>query len=166
MLRFGILGFGGAGQAHLFYLSCVAGCRVTKIYDPSAEALERAASAAPSVVRTRTLEGFWNDLDVVVICTPDATHANYIVEALAHGVHVLCEKPLADSLDGVRRIRSAAAASDRTVAVVHQMRFVPLHQQVERQIRAGALGRLAYLEGYYAHNLGSRAFVNDSWRRD
>jgi predicted dehydrogenase len=43
MLRIGIIGFGGAGQAHHFYFSCVAGCRVTKIFDTKPAARGRAA---------------------------------------------------------------------------------------------------------------------------
>ena len=41
-MRIGIIGFGGAGQAHFFSWSCVAGCRVTKIFDPKPGAVERA----------------------------------------------------------------------------------------------------------------------------
>jgi predicted dehydrogenase len=164
-VRVGILGFGGAGQAHGFYFSCVPGCHVTKVFDPGPQALALAASRVPQAVRCSTLETFWPDLDAVVVCTPDRTHADYIVDALAHGLHVLCEKPLTDSLDGIRRIAEASRRTTSIVAVVHQMRFVPLHQKIHAAIAAGELGRLSYMEGYYIHNLTTRAFANDPWRR-
>ena len=165
MIRVGIIGFGGAGQAHAFYWSCVAGCRVTRIFDPKPAAAERAAARGMSAIFTADLDRFWPDLDAVVVCTPDATHAEYIVAALAHGLHVLVEKPLCDSADGLRAIRRAAAAAPtQVVAVVHQMRFVPLHQQVKSLIDRGALGALSYLEGYYVHDLTTRAYGNDRWR--
>jgi predicted dehydrogenase len=164
-LRVGILGFGGAGQAHAFYVSCVPGCRVVKVFDPEPERLARAALSAPQAVRCGGLDEFWPDLDAVIVCTPDRTHAGYIVDALGHGLHVLCEKPLTDSMDGIRRISAAEAASNRVVAVVHQMRFVPLHQKIRAAIDAGVLGAIFYMEGYYAHNLTTRAFQNDTWRR-
>jgi predicted dehydrogenase len=50
------------------------------------------------------------------------------------------------------------------VAVVHQMRFIPLHQRVKALVGEGALGALSYLEGYYVHDLTSRAFETDRWR--
>ena len=103
----------------------------------------------------------------VVVCTPDATHARYIVAALERGVHVLVEKPLCDSIAGLRAIRRAAAAHPApVVAVVHQMRFVPLHQRIKALVDAGALGVLSYLEGYYVHDLTERAYANDRWREE
>ena len=167
MLRIGIIGFGGAGQAHLFYWSCVAGCRVTKIFDPKPAAAARAAARGVAALVCVDEDRFWPDLDAVVVCTPDRTHADYIVKALERGVHVLVEKPLCDSLDGLRRIRRAAAAAPSpVVAVVHQMRFVPLHRRVKALVDEGALGVLSYLEGYYVHDLSERAFANDRWRED
>src|SRR2546429_7897886 len=46
VMRIGIIGFGGAGQAHYFYFACIAGCRVTKIFDPKPAAAERATVRA------------------------------------------------------------------------------------------------------------------------
>jgi len=167
MLRIGIIGFGGAGQAHLFYFSCVAGCRVTKIFDPKAAAASRAAARGVSAIFCSDENRFWSDLDAVVICTSDGTHAPYIVAALERGLHVLVEKPLTDSLEGLHAIRRAAAAAPgRVVAVVHQMRFVPLHQRIKSLVAAGTLGALSYLEGYYVHDLTHRAFAHDRWRED
>ncbi|HKB13545.1 MAG TPA: Gfo/Idh/MocA family oxidoreductase [Vicinamibacterales bacterium] len=164
-LRVGIVGFGGSGQAHLFYWSCVAGCRVTKIFDPKPAAASRAAARAPQVEFFPELDAFWRDLDAVVICTPDSTHADYIVAALKHGLHVLVEKPLTDTRTGVCAIRRAAAAApEHVVAVLHQMRFVPLHARIKALSASGALGRLSYLEGYYVHDLTTRAFETDRWR--
>src|SRR5262249_26978985 len=164
-VRVGILGFGGAGQAHSFYLSCVPGWRVTRICDRKPAAAARAAAHAPHAAFTSDLDRFWPDLDAVVICTPDATHAHYIVDALAHGLHVLVEKPLTDSRDGLCAIRRAAAAApSQVVAVVHQMRFVPLHRRIKALVEARTLGALSYLEGYYVHDLTARAFANDRWR--
>ena len=166
-MRVGIVGFGGAGQAHYFYFSCVAGCRVTKIFDPKPAAAERAAARAPDATFCSDEERFWPELDAVVVCTPDATHAAYIVKALNHGLHVLVEKPLTDSVEGLCAIRRAAASSSsQVVAVMHQMRFVPLHKRIKALAAAGSLGRLSYLEGYYVHDLTTRAFQNDRWRAE
>jgi predicted dehydrogenase len=164
--RVGIIGFGGSGQAHLFYWSCVAGCRVTKIFDPHPGGAARAAARAPEVAFCTDLDAFWPNLDAAVVCTPDSTHADYVVAALDRGLHVLVEKPLTDSLEGVRAIRRAAAAAPaQVVAVLHQMRFVPLHQRIKSLAASGALGDLSYLEGYYVHDLTTRAFENDRWRQ-
>jgi predicted dehydrogenase len=167
MLRIGIIGFGGAGQAHHFYFSCVAGCRVTKIFDSKPAARGRAAWRGAGDIFFDDENRFWPDLDAVVVCTPDSTHAAYIVSALERGLHVLAEKPLTDSVEGLQAIRRAsAAAPNQVVAVVHQMRFVPLHRRIKSLVTEGTLGALSYLEGYYVHDLTERAFANDRWREE
>ena len=163
-LRVGILGFGGAGRAHASYFACVPGCRVTKVFDPKAPGRERAAALVPQAARCASLDEFWSDLDAVSVCTPDSTHADYVVAALERGLHVLCEKPLTDSIDGIRRIHAAEERHGRVVAVLHQMRFVPLHRTIKALVEQGRLGGVSYLEGYYVHNLQERAYAFDEWR--
>lgn len=106
---------------------------------------------------------FWKDLDAVSICTPDATHADYVVEALERGLHVLCEKPLTNSVDGIRKIKAAArGAAGRVVAVMHQMRFVPVHQRIKACLEARQLGTVSYMQGLYVHDLTE--LPHDDWR--
>jgi len=164
-LRVGIMAFGGAGRAHLAYYSCIPRCKVVKIYDPNPSAITRANAAAPGIEATSDLASFWQGLDAVSVCSPDATHADYIVGALSRGIHVCCEKPLTDSLEGLRRIRTALNSTTATLAVLHQMRFVPLFQKMKAVMEKGEIGPLSYLEGYYVHDLTKRAWILDDWRR-
>lgn len=164
-LRIGLIGFGGAGQAHAVYFGAIPGCTIDAVYDPSPEGCARARARLPQARVTERLDQFWGGLDAVSVCSPDRTHADYIVDALARGLHVVCEKPLTDSVDGVKRIVTAARGARPVVAVVHQMRFVPLHQRIKERLDAGALGVVSYFEGLYVHDLRDRAFVNDVWRR-
>ncbi len=163
-IRVGIVGYGGAGSAHENYFRSIRGCQVTKILDVHAASRQR-AEALP---RTRRIyespDGFWDDLDLVSVCVPDRKHADYIVEALGRGINVVCEKPLTDSHDGIRRVLAAEASSEATAAVLHQMRFVPLFQEMKKAINAGRLGNISYVEGYYVHNLRDRAYQNTMWR--
>ena len=162
-LRVGIIGFGGAGQAHRHYFSCIPGCSVRKIFDPKEEGRRRALECGDVEV-VDDLEQFWPGLDVVSVCSPDRTHAKYVAEALGRSLSVLCEKPLTDSLEGIREILLAERASPGILAVLHQMRFVPLHAAIRKFVVSGALGRIHLLEGYYVHDLRERAFIYDSWR--
>lgn len=164
-MRIGIIGFGGAGIAHYLNFRCVPGVRITKIFDPKELGRRRATTLAPNLPAYTDIELFWRDLDAVTICSPDSTHADYIELATARGLHVLCEKPLTDSIEGVRRINEAQRRSGRIIAVLHQMRFVPLFSRMKQLIDSGELGRIGYLEGYYVHDLRKRAFAYDEWRR-
>jgi predicted dehydrogenase len=166
-LKVGIVGFGGAGMAQHLHFSSIPGSRVVSIFDPKPNGRARAKSYAPSVVLAQSFsELLTSGINVVAVCSPDRTHADYVVGALEAGKHVICEKPLADSLEGCRRILQAEAAAKGVVAAVqHQMRFLPVHREMKRLIKSGNMGRISYIEGYYVHNLTQRAFLYDDWRR-
>lgn len=163
-LRVGLIGFGGAGIAHRSYYSRVPGCLVTRVFDVKAPAFERARVMAPECEVFDRIDDFLSGVDAVSVCSPDDTHAEYIVAALARGVHVLVEKPLSSSIDGLRAIIEAQSRSRAVVAVLHQMRFVPLFERMKEVLGRGTLGDVAYLEGYYVHDLTQRAFAYDDWR--
>ena len=166
-LRIGIIGFGGAGMAHVGYFNRVPGCKVVSILDTKSVALERARQHRDNDgwLLTDDLAHFLDqDLDIVSVCSPDSTHKDYIVASLAAGKHVLCEKPLAASLEDCQQIIQASQCSQRVFAVLHQMRFVPLFQRIKEVVSSGELGNVFYLEGYYVHDLTRRASLYDNWR--
>jgi len=84
-----------------------------------------------------------DDIQVVSVCTPPHAHTRVVLDALAAGKHVLCEKPMAGTLEDADR---AIAASDQypacKVSYVYQYRSDPAHRRVRELIRNGNLGRL------------------------
>jgi predicted dehydrogenase len=165
-LTVGIVGFGGAGLAHYKHFSSIEEVKVKSVYDPNEEGLNRATTISKDLFITNSFNAFLqSDIDIVSICSPDKTHADYIIRSLEAGKHTLCEKPLTDSLDGCKRILLAEKKSSGCVAaVLHQMRFLPAHLKMKQIIKNGGLGRLCYIEGYYVHNLTERAVLYDKWR--
>lgn len=165
-LKVGIIGFGGAGMAQLWHFNQMSGCHVVAIYDPKPQGLDRAKLRAPGALATHDFNAFMaSGINTVAVCSPDGTHADYVVAAIEAGLHVISEKPLTDSVDGYRRVLRAEAGNRGVVAAVqHQMRCLPVHVEMKRLIRSGNLGRISYLEGYYVHNLTERAFLYDNWR--
>lgn len=164
-LRVGICGFGGAGMAQAIEFERLPGCRIHAVYDPKPAGLERARQMCPQAEATDDLDAFLAaGLDAVSICSPNDRHADQIIRALEAGCHVICEKPLTDSLENCIRILDAERrAKGRVVAVQHQMRFIPLHLRVRQLIAEGALGRISYVEGYYVHNVTQRLNRHDNW---
>jgi len=142
------------------------GCRPAMVFDPNPASLDRVRALSPSIPATDDFHDFLKaEIDIVAICSPDRTHAGYIVDSFAAGKHVLCEKPLTDSLEGCREILNAEKKAGGLVgAVQHQMRFLPVHRRMKELISAGALGIVSYAEGYYVHNLIERAGRFDQWR--
>jgi predicted dehydrogenase len=84
-------------------------------------------------------------IDLVDVCLPTGLHAEHVLRALAAGKHVLCELPLAATIDDARRIVDAAAASDRQVFVDMFGRFDPATEFLHTAIADGRYGTLKTL---------------------
>jgi len=79
-------------------------------------------------------------LDAVDIVSPNHTHADHAIAALAAGKHVLAEKPLANSVADCDRILAAARAAGRLVSVNHELRVSSQWGMIREEIAAGHIG--------------------------
>lgn len=120
----------------------------------------RAASAAAvefGVERTFT---DWREMlhevrpDVVSVCVPNVHHAEITLGAIAAGAHVLCEKPLATSVDEAQRMFDAARAADVLLMADQNTRFQEANQAVRAAVESGALGEIYHAEAVFARRLG------------
>jgi predicted dehydrogenase len=84
-------------------------------------------------------------IDLVDVCLPTGLHAEHVLRALEAGKHLLCELPLATTMDDARRIVDAAAASDRQVFVDMFGRFDPATEVLHATIAQGRYGTLKTL---------------------
>ena len=84
-------------------------------------------------------------IDLVDVCLPTPLHAEHALRALQAGKHVLCELPLAATMDDARRIVDAQAASDRQVFVDMFGRFDPATEVLHTAIAQGSYGTLKTL---------------------
>ena len=80
-------------------------------------------------------------LDAVYISTTNEWHEPQALAAIAAGKHVLCEKPLALSLDGARTMVAAAAAAGVVIGTNHHLRNAATHRTMRELIQSGAIGR-------------------------
>jgi predicted dehydrogenase len=80
------------------------------------------------------------DVDVVIITTPDATHADFACAALGADKHVLCEKPIATTIADCNRIRMAAQASRGEFMTGFVLRYVPFYEEMHAAIEQGEIG--------------------------
>jgi predicted dehydrogenase len=96
---------------------------------------------------TTDLAAIYDDptIDLVDVCLPTPLHAEHVLRALDAGKHVLCELPLAASMDDARRVVDAAAASDRQVFVDMFGRLDPATEFLHAAIAKGRYGTLKTL---------------------
>jgi predicted dehydrogenase len=83
--------------------------------------------------------------DIVDVCTPETAHVEPVVTALDAGCHVLCEKPMAGSLEGGQRMLAAAERSGRFLGVDYNYRFMPAFERMRGMIASGELGQFGFL---------------------
>jgi predicted dehydrogenase len=88
--------------------------------------------------------------DVLHICTPNAAHSAQALLALEHGVHVVCEKPLAVSSTEATEMAKAATRTGLVAACCYHCRGYPLVQRMRAEVESGALGDIRAVHGRYA----------------
>lgn len=140
--RAALIGAGGiARQSHLPALRDVAALRARV----DVVALVDSAGDVPPVdglPLVRDPEGLaaFAPLDFIDICTPTASHLELTLWGLAHGYHVVCEKPVALTRAEADRIAAAARTSGRLVMPCHQHRHNPVWVRIKEWLAAGAIG--------------------------
>lgn len=141
MVSICVVGAGFMAEEHCRAYDYVDGVEVTAVVSPNTaeefvEEHSLDAAAYPS------LDEALDDADVgaIDICSPTPTHREYVKHALAAELPVLCEKPLAHSLEDAEAIRAAAADVDVPVMVGHVLRFFPQYAAAKAQVERGRIG--------------------------
>ena len=99
------------------------------------------------------------------ICTPNVFHAPMAIAALQAGKHVLCEKPMATTIEEAERMNETANASGKILMIGHNQRFVPSHQKAKAMIAQGELGKIYSFRTSFGHSgpEGWSIDGKDSW---
>lgn len=100
-----------------------------------------------------------HEADAITIVVPPAHHEAVVDAALAHDMHILSEKPIADTMETSCRIAAKVQASGRKMCVTMSHRFDQDKLSLEQQVQGGAYGALNYVVHRFTHNC--RAF--GSW---
>lgn len=168
-LRVAMIGCGGAATFHARTLLSIEGVQIVALVDPSEASREKMRSANPTLA---DIPGFAStrelydsvEVDAVQIITPHTLHHPQVVEAVSHGVHVLCEKPLACSVEDARDIATRTEAAGVIVTVSYQRRLDPAYTFMRQAIEAGELGEIRSIT--ITNGQGWQKGTTGSWRQD
>ena len=156
MVRVGIVGFGFMGRQHLLCYRGLRGVRVAAICDSDKKRLCKTQKITGNIRRTGTSldltdVALYTDfdkmlaeqqLDAVSITLPTFMHKDSTVKALESGVHVLCEKPMATSVEQCEEMISAAKANKRILQIGHCIRFWPEYAKAKEIVDSGKFGKV------------------------
>jgi UDP-N-acetyl-2-amino-2-deoxyglucuronate dehydrogenase len=103
------------------------------------------------------------DIDVISICSPNGLHAEHSIKSLNAGFHVLCEKPLAISVDDCGKMISAAESVNKRLFAIKQNRYNPPVAAVKKSIDEGKLGKIYSIQLSCFWNRNDDYYFN-SWK--
>ena len=160
-LRVGIVGFGYATTTfHAPLIASVPGLQLAAISSSKPDAVR---AAWPEVEVCDTPEALFArpDIDLVVIPTPNDTHAPLAAKALAAGKHVVVDKPFTLTSAEARDLIASGHAAGRLLSVFHNRRWDSDFLTLKQIIESGQLGRLVHFESHFDRY---RPEVRARWR--
>ena len=164
-LKVALVGCGKVGRLHCLALKQCPDARLVALCDASETRAGQFASEFGGAAFTQLSQMLsMARPDVVLIATPHPLHKEPTVQALASGVHVLVEKPLAASVSDCDAMIAAARQSGKTLGVISQRRFFEPVLRMKQAIDTGKIGKpvLGFFLMYSWRSL--EYYKSDPWR--
>ncbi len=136
-----ILGCGSIGLRHIGHLRQL-GLSNLEAADPSPSAQQRVKAQWGIPVDSDPEKALSRRPDLVLVCTPAATHVDLTIKALEAGAHVFVEKPLSVSLEKVRPLIERKNVDGRMVQVGYNLRYHPAMKAAKQVLDSGRMGRV------------------------
>jgi glucose-fructose oxidoreductase len=95
------------------------------------------------------------DIDIVYVVTPNGLHARDAIAAAGAGKHVICEKPMANTVADCDAILAACAAAKVRLSLGYRLHFDPYHEVLRQLVRTGEFGPFRQMRGGFAFQMGS-----------
>ena len=172
--RVGLVGAGYIASVHSAAYRSISGT-----YEDAPRVLALTAVADTDARRAEALSRAWgwnrveqdwtaitrdDSIDIVDICVPNALHADVAIDALRHGKHVICEKPLAQDVTHARLMRDAAAQSAGLAQVCFYYRLWPAIALASELVRDGRIGALQHFRGWMLQDYAADPLHKLGWR--
>lgn len=160
-MRLGLVGTGKMAASHARAFGAIDGVTLTAAIDIDRGAAERFATEFGFAKAYGSLAEAISEaaLDAVAIVTPDKTHHPITMEALAAGLHVFCEKPLATEYAHAEAMRAAAEAAGVVQGVNLTYRNVAALQQARTMVEEGQIGAVRHFQAAYLQSW----LTQDAW---
>ena len=174
-IRIGLLGFGFMGKTHTFAVRnlpfyCGELPFRASIHGVATRTLAKSETVAaefgiPLFTDHEDDLIYSPEIDVIDICTPNVLHTDTVRRALAAGKHILCEKPLADTLANAEEMATLAAKSNRICTVVFNNRHLSAVRRAKQLIEEGRIGRILSFDFRYLHNSCTDPEKKAGWKQ-
>ncbi|WP_299824478.1 Gfo/Idh/MocA family oxidoreductase [uncultured Pontibacter sp.] len=164
-VRFAVIGVGHIGYRHAQLISENPGAELVALID-SREGFSTEDDFA-GIPRYTSLDEFILSgiaADVLCVCTPNYLHHPHTLQALAYGLHVVCEKPMALEATHCQEMIAAADAANRHIFCVMQNRYSPPAVWLKEVVQSGVLGQVYHVQVNCFWNRDERYYTTGGWR--
>jgi predicted dehydrogenase len=160
-----VIGAGGIGARHVELVAAESSCRLVALADPAPAAVELARKAgvphyadyAQMLERERP--------EAAIVAVPTALHTPVGLACARRGVHILMEKPIAESVASGRELLAAVEQAGVHLAVGHLRRFDPAVEAARALLDGGEIGRLVAVTATWCLRK-PEAYYGPAWRRE
>ena len=160
MLRIGLVGFGGMGKVHASNYEHIKSAKLVAVCDSVNEVNRLDVTVYKSIEEMLTHE----QLDVVDICTPTFTHKEHVIKALNANCHVICEKPIALSLQDAQSMYDLAKSKSRQLMVGQVLQFATPMNVLRDLVNNNTYGQA--LDATFLRLSACPRWATDSWLMD
>lgn len=164
-IRFGIAGLGNIGSTHVnrFLKGEIPGAELAAICDINPAALERFPGIKGWTDSAELIRS--GEIDALLIATPHYAHTTIGIDALNHGLHLLCEKPLSVHKADCLRLLAAHTDARQVFGVMFDTRTEPRYQELRELVQSGRLGRIRRINWIVTNWFRTDAYYASSdWR--
>ncbi len=164
-VKLAVLGAGAIGQRHVEHVLAEPGATLMAVIDPAPAARDFASDRKlpwypdfAAMLTAARPEG-------LIIATPNRMHVEQGLAAIAAGIPVLMEKPIADDVASATRLVEAAEHARLPLAVGHHRRHNPMIERAKAIIESGRLGKLVAVHGFF-WLMKPDDYFDPAWRRE
>lgn len=166
IIRLGIIGTGRIAKRFPSERKAVSGINIVGAYNPHGDHAEIFAKERDFDFGTNDIEEFFSKVDAVYIATPHETHYEYAKQALEHGKHVLCEKPMVLKEAHAVELFDIAEKNDLVLMEAIKTAYCPGFNQLITVAKSGVIGEVVDVEAAFSRliaNRNSREFSNEKY---
>ena len=153
MLNIGVIGCGKIAQVrHIPEYAANENCTLTAFFSPNAKRAEDMAAKYGGKVYASAEELFADpEIDAVSICAANYAHAELSIKALEAGKHVLCEKPMAVTIEDCEAMLAAAEKARKRLMIGQNQRLAKAHLCAKELLEQGEIGKVVSFRSSFGH---------------
>ena len=168
-IKVGMIGCGGNARHHMGQLLQMPGVEITALCDTSPKMIEAARKQHPQLAGVKAYRSHQAmlakaDLTAVEISTPHTTHFQQIVDSLAAGFDVMCEKPLVCTVAHCRQAIKQRDQSGKVLMTAYQRHFAAPYRYCREAVQGGRMGPVQFVSCLQSQQWYEGCVLTGTWR--